>query len=187
MTQDDLVEHPDGSDAPIRDGAGEMATREQLVERVAMMIVCNVLDDNTRERARRVIAECEKELATLRSAFADERALRIEQIEMRQSIEAQAAEMRTALRELSGQIIQGRVGFGLAVCPSLDPILAQTELALSTNAGRKVLDVVRAARVVDESAQGRGPQMGAKMQYHIITDDALTALRQALSALGWKP
>ena len=102
-------------------------------------------------------------------------------------LEAEAAAMRTALRELSGQIIQGRVGFGLAVCPSLDPILAQTELALSTDAGRKVLDVVRAARVVDESAQGRGPQMGAKMQYHIITDDALTALRQALSALGWKP
>ena len=88
-------------------------------------------------------------------------------------LEAEAAAMRTALRELSGQIIQGRVGFGLAVCPSLDPILAQTELALSTDAGRKVLDVVRAA----DRLKYAWPNGEREAEY----------LDEALSALGWKP
>ena len=93
---------------------------------------------------------------------------------------AEAAVMRGALRELSGQIIQGRVGFGLAVCPSLDPILAQTELALSTDAGRKVLDVVRAVGEWRDLFEPGAVEATVKI-------DAERRILMALSALGWKP
>ena len=101
--------------------------------------------DELVERVGAAIAECEKELATLRSAFADERALRIEQIEMRQSIEAQAAEMRTALTALLTQSDGTLIGAGyqrgggnvvMVLEVSVNHVLDARD-ALSTDAGQK--------------------------------------------------
>ena len=171
--------------------ADELEQNEGLIERqgseIALLMKDNEVQDieisrlRATERAAVSLADTfDAKLMKLEAELADEKILREVQEaalnqcrERRELLEAQAAEMRTALRELSGQIIQGRVGFGLAVCPSLDPILAQTELALSTDAGRKVLDVVRAA----DRLKYAWPNGEREAEY----------LDEALSALGWKP
>ena len=128
----------------------EMIERDELVERVANILEnmpeCHGLSSvKILALTRAAVAECEKELATLRSAFADERALRVEQIEMRQSIEAQAAEMRTALTALLTQSDGTLIGAGyqrgggnvvMVLEVSVNHVLDARD-ALSTDAGQK--------------------------------------------------
>ena len=156
-----------------------MTEREEMVERVATAILHRRVQedyhkvddhgawviDHDKELARAAIAECEKGRAEL---------------------DAQCAAMRAGLEALRIWCEKEGVKLGAVdgydyhsgaefayrrTCVEIDRVCA----ALSLDAGRKVLDVVRAAQKV----------AWAKEKREVL--EAIIALQNALSALGWKP
>ena len=132
------------------------------------------------EMARAAIAECEKDRAEL---------------------EAQFAAMRAALEFYAAK---GTYQWDLAPDPASTPIPGtapidcdqgdQAVAALSPDAGRKVLDVVRAMqeliKVIDLYAlEMSSPEIGGHddIPPHQWHEEWLHNARQALSALGWEP
>ena len=168
------------------------------------------VSENYRGAARAAIAECEqkwKEDQHLRNEradkleieLADEKLLREAQeaalnrcCAARRSLDAEAAAMRTAL-DINNCWLEASLTCESHVWDSdqreaADHCLQKGKEALSLDAGRKVLDVVKAAQELNawrivvntESARGR-------WHYRIEMGPSERHLDDALSALGWKP
>ena len=189
-----------------------MTEREDLVERVARAIrVVNISSsgvpaylgdfDVLKTMARAAIAECEKDRADLTSVICDrdqtvdrlERELAEEKkqhygtAELAHEFQAQCAAMRAALENAYELIRKEHAhaddGSGDVFDCRVRPVVAAIASALSPDAGRKVLDVVRAFSDLCADVRER---------YKILPNERFKCPimqrgADALSALGWEP
>ena len=147
----------------------EMTERDELVERVASILEnmpeCHGLSSvKILALTRAAIAECQRFYlpdAELMDAY--------------QAVQAQCAEMRIALEYARPLIIKWASYQGDNL-KFRKKVLSPIDSALSTDAGQKVLDVIEAAKAVFDWEDGTLGQNSNIIQ-----------LREALSALGWKP
>ena len=167
-----------------------MTERDDLVERVATAILhrraqedYHTVDDHgawvvdhDKELARAAIAECEKDRSEdyeqLLGAY--------------RRLEVQAAAMRAALGFAEKQYRGFASVYGTQDCEAYN----RMKDALSPDAGRKVLDVVRAAEVVNTVVEIK--EAGVFTVFGVTTSQAAVKaafqkLCEALSALGWEP
>ena len=170
-----------------------MTEREELVERVKQAITgCIKVGDRVEPRGprsfvtvgpvvvgieeatRAAIAECEKE-----SAAAYRMNARLENEVLR--LEAQCAAMRAGLEWCGGM---EHLATGNQIS-EMSPV----KEALSPAAGRRVLDVVRAASTLLELLRDRIPHTGDGQPLFDSEEEAseFHEAEKSLSALGWKP
>lgn len=102
-------------------------------------------------------------------------------------LERELAECQAQAAAMRGLIEMARDELGVPGPEYPAPVTHAVEFinaALSSSAGAKVLRVVEAAQVVDESARGKGPRIDGQMSYYVVSNEAVEALREALAALG---
>ena len=172
-----------------------MPEREDLVERV--MRATAGFHSGSESAARAAIAECEKDRADLTSVICDrdqtvdrlERELAEEKkqhygtAELAHEFQAQCAAMRAALENAYELIRKEHAhaddGSGDVFDCRVRPVVAAIASALSPDAGRKALDVVRAAQDTLKCLHTH--------QFEPGEDPRISDLAEALSALGWEP
>ena len=180
-----------------------MTEREELVERV--MRATAGFHSGSESAARAAIAECEKDRADLTSVICDrdqtvdrlERELAEEKkqhygtAELAHEFQAQCATMRVALARLSNEVLGSlplmeplaRREFGNTNYSLLIQRGEESRALLSSDAGRKVLDVVRAFSDLCADVRERYKiPPNERFKCPIMQRGA-----DALSALGWKP
>ena len=192
-----------------------MTTREELVERVGLAIsqaayfvrrggpdpVVVVAD--LKNMASAAIAECEKVFKTQLQTREIELLSKLEAVVCeRAKLEAQCAAMRAALETIAEARDAGRHDGLPEPCPAHDAetMFAVATNALSSDAGEKMLDVVKAAQKVKEAfeqqrqvlVEGDGEprtleRHDNRRKAEQAVDTANDRLFAALSALGWKP
>ena len=194
-----------------------MTERDELVERTARAIASELtalvhatqpddipvsyieaVSENYHGAARAAIAECEKawnvtytiqapkelseaqtKIAELEAKLAEETRQHFQVANFAYDLQAQCAAIRAAL-EWVGELEHLKTG-------KLVKDMSRVKEALSPDAGRKVLDVVRAAhelnawRIVVNTESARG-----RWHYRIEMGPSERHLDDALSALGWK-
>ena len=166
-----------------------MTERDDLVERVATAILhrraqedYHTVDDHgawvvdhDKELARAAIAECEKDRSEdyeqLLGAY--------------RRLEVQAAAMRAALGFAEKQYRGFASVYGTQDCEAYN----RMKDALAPDAGRKVLDVVRAAKALLELLRDHIPHADDGEPLFDSEEEAseFHVAEKALSALGWEP